>query len=144
MASFKGQGSFELMITLGVVLAFTVPVLLLLLSITSVGYENTAKAQADAAARSLADSANFVYSQGPGVKKELLLNVPSATEEISLGSNGEVIVRIRTSAGAFEAVYPSFAEIAVSDSIEGKTGLFKIILQTNDAGQVEMIDPTTN
>ena len=48
----KAQASIELMVTLGVVLAFTIPVIFLLFSITSVGYENAAVAQADASARS--------------------------------------------------------------------------------------------
>ena len=78
----KGQSSLELLVTVGIVMAFTVPVLFLLLSLTSVGYENTAKAQADASTRSLAETMNFVYAQGDGAKKVLLLNVPASTEEI--------------------------------------------------------------
>ena len=96
----KGQSSLELMVTVGVVIAFTIPVLFLLLSVTSIGYEDMAKAQADAASRSLADTMNSVYAQGNDSQREILLNVPPSTELVRVvetAEGAEVIITIRTS-----------------------------------------------
>ncbi|MFH0737837.1 MAG: hypothetical protein V1827_04220 [Candidatus Micrarchaeota archaeon] len=137
----KGQSSLELLVTVGVILAFTIPVLFLILSISSVGYEDTAKAQADASARTLADAMNSVYAQGPGAEREILLNVPPSTETVYV-SGGEVVVRIRTSGGSFDAVSPTIASIAPNfPQIQDKGGLFKVVLRTNPRGEVELSDP---
>ncbi|VVC03517.1 Uncharacterised protein [Candidatus Bilamarchaeum dharawalense] len=122
----KAQSSFELLTTFGVVLAFTVPVLFLLLSFTSIGYEDASKAQADASARTLADTMNSVYAQGAGAQREILLNVPVSTEDI-YASDGEIVVRIKTNNGDFDAVAPTIARISASNYSLGKhTGLFKV------------------
>jgi len=132
----KGQASIELLITLGIILAFTLPVLFLLFTITQVGYEDTAMAQADAAARSLSDTANFVYAQGEGAKRVILLNTPPATESITIG-NGEVVIRIKTSEGYYDGVSPTFAKIqGGTQDFEG-TGLF-IIKVVNVDGEVDL------
>lgn len=136
----KGQSSFELLVTVGVILAFTIPVLFLLFSMTSIGYEDTAKAQADASARTLADTMNTIYAQGPGAQRSLLLNVPASTENITV-SNHEVVVRIRTSSGYFEAAAPTIAKVSPARSSLGKkSGLFRIIIRSNPIGEVELIE----
>jgi uncharacterized protein (UPF0333 family) len=130
----KGQASLELLVTLGVVIAFTVPVIFLLLSVSSVGYENAAKDQADATARTLADSINIVYAQGDGAKRIVLVNSPSATEKIEIKKN-EVAVKIGLSEGTYEGVSPVFANVSKTDAIENRSGLYEIILD-NEGGQV--------
>lgn len=141
----RGQSSLELLVTVGVVLAFTIPVLFLILSISSVGYEDTAKAQADASARTLADAMDSVYAQGAGAQREVLLNAPPSTKGIYASKEdvgGEVVVDIQTSGGGFEAVSPTIAKISSgSQRIEDKGGLFRVIVQTNSKGEVELIDP---
>jgi|GEM_PF-936845 len=133
----KGQSSFELLVSFGVVLAFTVPVLFLLLSFTSIGYEDASKAQADATARTLADTMNGVYSQGPGAQRLILLNTPVSTQQIYAipspsGTGGEVVVQIQTSTGTFEAVAPTIATISdnyanLTRNVDGPiTGLFEV------------------
>lgn len=144
MRHFKGQGSMELLVTIGIVLAFTIPVLFLLFSITSIGYESTAKAQADASVRSLADTMNFVYAQGPGAEKVVLLNLPASADSLlakrSAGSSGgEAVVSIHTSGGAFEAASPTFAVVSTSNKPISKTGLFEVIVK-NVNGEVELIE----
>jgi hypothetical protein len=140
----KGQSSLELMVTLGVVIAFTVPVIFLLLSANSIGYEDTSKAQADATARSLADTVNTVYAQGPGAQREVLVNVPPTTESLYI-SGGEVVLRLKTSGGRFEAVSPTIAKIgAASRTVTGKTGLIKLVVRANALGEVELVDPTAS
>ncbi len=144
----KGQASFEFLITIGVVLAFTIPVLFLLLSFTSVGYEDAAKAQADATARTLADTINSVYAQGPGAQREILLNTPVSTQGIYV-SNGEVIVTIKTSNGNFDAVAPTIVSKdnmdASHSSLGPHTGLFKVVvnatMKTNNKVEVGVFAP---
>ncbi len=132
MASMKGQSSMELLVTFGVVVAFSLPILFLIYSISSVGYEDTAKAQADASARNLADSINLIYSQGNGAKNTVLLNLPATTQSILVGK-GEVTVRIKTSKGMFDSVSPI---IAYSDSTQTvasrKSGLYRLSLENHN------------
>lgn len=138
----KGQSSLELLVTVGIVIAFTIPVLFLMLSVTSMGYEDTTRAQADAASRTLTDTMNSVYAMGPGAKKTVLLNVPAATEEV-YAEDGEVVVSIRTSAGTYDAASPTIAEISgTRESLGKKTGLFVVNVQTNAAGEVELVEPS--
>ena len=133
----KGQSSLELLVTVGVVIAFTIPVLFLLVSVTSIGYEDTSKAQADAASRSLADTMNSVYAQGNGAQRELLLNVPPSTEQVRIvetAQGTEVIVSIRTSGGTFDSSSPSIARIkGFSQELTKKAGLFTLCVR-NDNG----------
>ena len=124
--SKKAQISLELLITLGVVVAFTIPVLFLLLSVSSAGAENAAKDQADATARSLAESINTVYAQGEGAKRLVLMNAPSNTEKITIMDN-EVTVKIRISDGTYDGVAPFFANIT-KDFDTKKSGLIKLDL----------------
>lgn len=113
----KGQASIELMITIGIVLAFTIPVLFLLFSITSINQENAQMAQADATVRSLADSVNFVYGEGVGAKRVILLNIPSSVKKLDMADN-EIVLETVTSAGAYDAAAPVFAwEVQADDSI---------------------------
>ncbi|HSB47453.1 MAG TPA: hypothetical protein VLD37_05545 [Candidatus Bilamarchaeum sp.] len=143
----KGQTSLELLVTLGVVIAFTVPVIFLLLSVTSVGYEDTSKAQADAASRTLADTMNAVYAQGDGAQRELLLNVPPSTQEVKVVRVGsgtdtasEAIVTIKTSGGDFQAASPSIAKIrGFSQEVEKKAGLFTLCVK-NENGEVQLVE----
>ncbi len=125
----RGQVSLELLITLGIVLAFTIPVVFLLLSVSSVGFEKASKDQADATSRSLAETINNVYAQGQGSKRVLLLNAPSSTKNITIknsASGGEVIVTIKTSQGNYEAVSPIITNAEIVGKIESKTGLFSV------------------
>ncbi len=137
----KGQSSLELLATVGVVVAFTVPVLFLLLSVSSIGYEDTAKAQADATSRTIADSMNTIYAQGPGAQRDILVNIPPATQSV-YASGGEVVVKIRTSGGEFDAASPTIAKIGSgSMTVTGKTGLIRLVIRANNRGEVELIDP---
>jgi uncharacterized protein (UPF0333 family) len=136
----RGQISLELMVTLGTVLAFTVPVVFLLLSVSSVGYEKAAKDQADASARSLADSINTVYSQGNNAKRVVLVNAPSNVRNISIGGN-EVVVKVKTSAGDYDGASPVFANVT-DTTITGQSGLFSIaISNVNGVVHVEQVMP---
>jgi uncharacterized protein (UPF0333 family) len=141
----KGQSSLEVLITVGVVLAFTVPVLFLLLTLTSAGYQQTATTQADASARSIADVMNFVYSEGPGASDAILLNVPASTVDI-YAANSEVVVSVKTSAGISDEVAPTFAKIDGLQDMNASrtaepTGLFTELIQMTPEGVVFVASP---
>ncbi len=136
----KGQVSLEVFITLGVILAFTLPVIFLLFTVTQVGYEDTAMNQADASARALADTLNFVYSQGHPAKRTIVLNNPPNTENITIGG-GEVVVRLKTSDGYYDGVASTFAEIAGEPKTIRGTGLFVLEISCNADGEVEISVP---
>jgi uncharacterized protein (UPF0333 family) len=139
----RGQASMELLITLGIILAFTLPVIFLMFTVTQVGYEETEMAQADASARSLADTINLVYSQGPDAKRTIVLNNPPSTESVTMGS-GEVVVRIKTSEGYYDGVSPTFAKIAGEETEPqtiGGAGLFVVEVYNSD-GEVVVGVPT--
>lgn len=139
----RGQAALELLLTVGVVLAFTIPVLFLLFSITQIGYENAAAAQADASARSLAETMNLVYAEGIGAKRALLMNVPSSTKKISV-ENGEVVVSIQLSTGTYDGTSNTFANVSETvKPITNKKGLFPLDVYTNNKGQVEYSERTT-
>ncbi len=137
----KGQSSLELFVTIGIVLAFTVPVVFLLLSVTSAGYENTAKSQADASARALAETMDFVYSQGNGAQRAVLLNVPATTQSIS-ASAGEVVVSIKTPGGVYDAAAPTIAQISGVEigRENGISGLVTLDVK-NNGGLVVLREP---
>jgi len=137
----RGQSSLELLVTIGIVLAFTVPVVFLLLSVTSAGYENTSKSQADASARALAETMDFVYSQGSSAQREVLLNVPATTQSIS-ASAGEVVVRIKTTGGTYDAAAPTIANISPVVITKDLNGLVTLYVKDN-GGEVELSEPTT-
>lgn len=141
----KAQSSMELFVTLGIILAFTLPMIFLLFTLTSLGYENTAKAQADATSRTIAESINQVYAQGNGAKKTVLINTPASTESIEIKSSGdttgvEVLVTIRTANDKFTASAASFGRIKASTYEVGrdpktdvrKAGLYSIIMENED------------
>lgn len=136
----KGQTSLELLVTVGIVLAFTIPVLFLMLSVTSVGYEDTTKAQADASAMALSDTMNSVYAQGNGAQHTVLLNLPVTTQQIT-ATNNEVVVTIKTTAGNYDAASPTIAQMPAGGSlIKGKSGLFLVIVK-NANNKVELVVP---
>jgi len=130
----KGQASTEFLVTLGIVFAFTVPILFLMFTVSELGYEDTARAQTDASARSLAETLNFVYSQGDGAKRVILLNTAPSTEGVIV-SGGEVSVVMNIGDGVYEGVAPTFAETYPDPTELDKSGLFFVIV-TNEGGRL--------
>lgn len=123
----KAQISAEMLMTLGMILAFTAPIILLLLSVSQQSYESSTLSQADASAKILADNINDVYSQGIGAKKTILISFPVNMESLTI-QNKEVVVKLKTSNGIYEVVSPIFANATIGQ-INGKSGLLTIILE---------------
>lgn len=110
MQNLKGQVSMELLVTFGIFLAFSVPVLLVMFSTSNYGYERSSLAQADAASKTIADTINEVYLQGAGARRSIAITFPSNMEQLVIANN-EVVVRLRTSNGVYEAVSPVFGKV---------------------------------
>jgi len=106
----KAQASFELFVTIGVFLAFTLPILMLLFSLSQFGLERASVIQAEGSAKKLAENINEVFVQGVNTKRPIILNLPSNTKSLSI-SNHQVILKVSTSAGDYEAVSPFFANV---------------------------------
>lgn len=132
----RAQMSLELLITLGMVIAFTVPVVLLLFSMSQAGLESTALVQAEADAKTLSDSINEAYAEGPGAKRTVFLNLPVSTKKIMVANN-EVTIVVDTSAGEYHAVAPFFAKAITTDESYGPVeslklrGLGALIVEVN-------------
>lgn len=110
----KGQSSVETLVTLGMVLAFTIPVLLLLLVASQYGTENSSIYQAQVSSHMVADVMNDVYIQGNGAERQILINLPGNADSIEVtsegDSGGEVIISLSVSGGKYAAVSPTFAK----------------------------------
>ncbi|MGC8899145.1 MAG: hypothetical protein ACP5KP_01340 [Candidatus Micrarchaeia archaeon] len=89
----KGQASVELLITVGIFLVLTIPVVFLMLSYSSVKLENMEEMQARAIARKLGESVNEVFATCPA-KKTLVLKIPNNVEYIEINQN-EAVVKIK-------------------------------------------------
>jgi len=120
----KGQVATEFVVTIGVIMLFVIPVVFLLFSISQLGYEDSTLAQADASSRALAETVNFVYSQGSGAKRVVLLSTPPSTQSIEIGK--EVTITISTSKGTYSASAPIFAKVSGNQPTIRKSGLFPL------------------
>ena len=134
--TLRGQSSMELLITFSVVLAFTVPVLLLLLTVSQYGFEKSSVIQADADARTIADNLNELSAQGDGSKREILLNLPSNTRYLNI-SNREVVIGVGLSSGIYEAAAPFYANVSKDYYNNGISGLYSLSIEPGPA-QVEV------
>jgi hypothetical protein len=135
----KAQASVETLTTLGMVIAFTAPVLFLLLSASQYGAEGTAIYQAQSSSRIIADTINDVFVQGEGATKKILVNLPGNTETIEV-SVKEVVITLNVQSGPYHAVSPVFAEISpltVNQQIGEVRGMIPITVKNID-GKIEV------
>lgn len=89
----RGQASIELLITVGIFLVLTIPVVFLMLSYSSVKLENMEEMQARAIARKLGENTNEVYATCPA-KKTIVIKIPNNVEHIRIDQN-EAVVKIK-------------------------------------------------
>jgi|GEM_PF-3014389 len=136
VVKMKGQASLEMLVTVAIVVAFTIPVVLLLLTVAQYGYEDTTLSQADAAARMFADNINDVYWQGENAKRRIAISLPTNTDEVTVSRN-EVVIKLETSTGEYEAISPVFAE--VNDfNVTDRGGLVILYLEVQQDGKVDI------
>jgi hypothetical protein len=138
MKSRKGQAATEMLVTIGMVLLFVIPLLLILLVVAQLRFESLSEVQGNSAIRIMADSINEVYIEGPGATKVAVVNLPTNTKNLTITEN-EIIITLETRSGENQLVVPFFGDVA-SDSIrviktEGgraPVGLYPIMFTTED------------
>ncbi len=136
----KAQISLELLITVGMVVIFTVPVVLLLLSFSQSGIENISYSKAEANAKILADSITEVSIQGEGAKRTVYLDLPQNLYVLTVRDN-EVTLMLETSSGPYDAVAP-YSGIAKtgpdSSGIYDRRGITAVVVEVGSSDTVEV------
>ncbi len=143
MRTLKAQASMEMLITVGMMMAFVVPISLLLLSASSQNFEEVSKHQAYVTVQKIAHAVNSVYLEGEGSSKNVLLNIPSNTKSVEIRSS-EIIIVLNTKSGEYDVSYPlipSTDEITVMET-DGKITLRGLswILVKNVGNKVEVYE----
>lgn len=123
----KGQTAFETFVTVMMFIAFTVPVALLLLSTSNLKLEHTTLFHARTTTQQFADSINEVYLQGDGAVRNIILNIPSNTKNLSV-SNNTVTLFLRVADGEYAISHPFFAN-AGDFNISDRVGLMPITIK---------------
>lgn len=113
----KGQGSIELLVTVGVALVFLLPLSLFFLSSSTLRTGELSKMQAKALAQQIADEAGRVYYQGPWAKRTVMVNYPDMMLDITV-NNTEVIVTMEGERGG-ENQFVAQAPSNMTDAISG-------------------------
>lgn len=138
-----------MMVTIGMILVFVVPIVLLLLVGAQARFESLSHIQAGSGVRIIADSINEVYvegtgpvSSGPGASKVAIVNIPTNTKKIEITENNEVVFTLETRSGTAEVVTSFFGEVddaSIGEILNnGNTpvGLYPLRFYVNGEGNV--------
>lgn len=85
--SRKGQSAVEAMVTVGIAIAFILPMALLFFSSAGIRTQTLAQVQANGLAQQIADTAGEVWYAGNGSRKIVLLHYPDRLLSIQLGGD---------------------------------------------------------
>jgi hypothetical protein len=145
MKTRKGQSATETMVTIGMVLVFVVPIVLLLLVGAQARFESLSHVQAGSCSRIIADSINEVYAEGPGASKVAIVNIPSNALLVGISEN-EVTIALSGRTGPSEVVAPFFGEVHEDSRFEvtneaGATpaGLYPLKFYADEEGYVVIV-----
>ncbi|MEM4272427.1 MAG: hypothetical protein QXH30_02460, partial [Candidatus Bilamarchaeaceae archaeon] len=116
-----GQAATEMLVTIGMVLLFIVPILLLLLVVAQLRFESLSEVQGASAIGVISDSINEVCIEGPAATKVVVVNLPTNTKNLTITKN-EVILTLETRSGQNELVAPFFGEVAGEMEIKTSSG----------------------
>lgn len=142
MRTLKAQASMEMLITVGMMLAFVVPISLLLLTTSGQNFEEVSKHQAQVTVQKIAHAVNTVYLEGEGSSKNVLLNIPSNTKSLEIRSS-EVLLILNTAQGEYEVTYPLIPESVEVKDLDGKItlrGLSWILVKNIGDNKVEVYE----
>jgi len=136
----KGQAATEMLVTIGVILIFIVPILLLLLVGAQARFESLSHIQANSVVRIIADSINEVYIEGPQASKVVMVNIPSNARYLNITEN-EVVLTLETSNGPTDVTTAFFGELndtsiglVVADG-RAPVGLYPMKFYTDEEGK---------
>ncbi|MFP3949580.1 MAG: hypothetical protein ACLFUZ_00590 [Candidatus Micrarchaeia archaeon] len=140
--SKKGQAATETMVTLGMILVFVIPILLLLLVGAQARFESLSHIQGGSVTRIVSDSINEVYIEGPGASKTVVVNFPSNARYLNI-TGDEAVMGLDTRSGPTEIVSPFFGELNQSSqglvalpSGDAPSGLYPIKFYADSSGNV--------
>ena len=137
----KGQAAMEMLVTIGVILIFIVPILLLLLVGAQTRFESLSHVQASSVVRIIADSINEVNIEGPQASKVVIVNIPTNTRYLNITEN-EVVLTLETSNGPTDVTTSFFGNLNDSSislvTVGGKAplGLYPIKFYADGDGKV--------
>lgn len=131
----KGQTSFEMLVSLAALLAFSVPVVLLVLSSSQLRLEDLSVFHGRTSVQQLSDAINEVYLEGAGSQRTLLVELPSNTQNLTFSGN-TVTLYLSTQNGVYQISHPVFA--AVKPSFISRTGLANIRMAVDQNRQVSV------
>ena len=137
----KGQAATETLVTIGMILVFVTPILLVLLVGAQAEFESLSHVQASSAVRIIADSINEVYLEGPGASKLVIVNIPSNAESLNI-SNNEVTLMLQTRYGYTDITTSYFGDTnetsqeIVATSGKAPMGLYPMKFETDENGKV--------
>ncbi len=109
----KAQAATETLVTIGLILVFVIPILLVLLVGAQAEFESLSHVQASSAVRIIADSINEVYLEGPSASKVVVVNIPSNAASLNI-SNNEVTMVLQTRYGYTDITTSYFGDTNMS------------------------------
>lgn len=110
MKFMKAQSMFEMFVTVTMLLAFTVPIILLVISSSQLRLEDLSVFHGRTAVQQLSDTINEVYLEGPGSKRSFLIDLPSNTQNLTFSGN-TVTLYLATESGPYQISHPIFANV---------------------------------
>lgn len=138
----KGQAATEMLVTIGVILIFIIPILLLLLVGAQARFESLSHVQASSVVRIIADSINEVHIEGPQASKVVMVNIPTNTRYLNITKN-EVVITLETSSGPTDIATSFFGQLnessmglVVAENGRAPAGLYPMKFYTMDNGEV--------
>ncbi|MCP4647020.1 MAG: hypothetical protein GY852_04690 [bacterium] len=137
----KGQAATEMLVTIGVILIFIVPILLLLLVGAQARFESLSHVQANSVVRIIADSINEVHIEGPHASKVVIVNVPTNTRYLNITEN-EIVLTLETSNGPTDVTTAFFGDVndtyvgLVSVNGKAPVGLYPMKFYADGEGTV--------
>ena len=140
-SSRKGQSAMETMVTVGMILVFVIPILLLLLVGSQARFESLSQVQGSSVVRIIADSINEVYVEGPRASKVAVVNFPTNTQSILIREN-EVVLTLETTSGptdistSFFGVMNQTELVLVTHQDKPPVGLYPLKFYTDEEGKV--------
>lgn len=106
----KGQVAMETFVLVGFVIAFSIPIVLMLFAAANLRTEDVAIEQAMVTTKALADEANELWVQGNGSARVVYVNFPDKLKNITVKGR-EVVFTLEMSKGPVDIVAVGFANM---------------------------------
>jgi hypothetical protein len=105
MKTMKGQSAFEMLVSVATLLAFSLPIVLLALSMSHLGLEDLSLFHSRSTVQMVSDSINEVHLQGGDAKRTILIDLPSNALNLTVSGN-MVTIYLSTGSGPYAVSHP--------------------------------------